>query len=183
MVMNVRRPNSVFAVLIALLAGAGLGYLVPRCVAGWTEGKWMPLTFDSGMEVSTDTSNAVIPHAPGFVRRRGCSMSGQARFFPLANGKSNAVQLGYVVNITCPAETIVGCPAVQTQSTYRVQFGFTLMDADGFQLRYVRGGYHLLSPDESYSFRGFVNQPFPQDLANRVRRVDCRLCFEGIEVP
>jgi hypothetical protein len=183
MFTSTRWSSSVFAIVLALLAGTSLGYFVQRSVAGWTEGRWMPLTFDMGMEVSTETSNTVIPHAPNFVRQGGCSLSGQAKFFPLVSGDSDMVQLGYVVNIVHPAEPGAGGADAQAPSTYRVRFGFTLMDADGFQLRYVRGGYHLLSPDEPYSFRGFVDQPLPRDLADRAKSVDCRICFEGIEVP
>jgi hypothetical protein len=150
----------------------------------------MPLTFNTGMEISTETSSTVIPHAPNFVRQGGCGLSGQVEFLPLASNRPGAVQLSYVVDIECsassgqtPAETGGARTDAHTPSIYRVRFGFVLMDADGFQLRYVRSGYHLLSPDESYSFRGFVDQSLTQDLADRVKAIDCRLCFEGIEVP
>jgi hypothetical protein len=152
----------------------------------------MPLTFEKSMEIATGAVNTVVPRAPRFVSDGNCSLSGQAKFFGLSEDDHRVVRLGYVVNVASrPAQagsggTTSAGPGGSTWpacSSYDVQLSFSLIDADGFQVYCARSQTHLLSLGESYSVRGVVDQPIPRDLADRVKRIDCRLCFHGIEVP
>ena len=68
-------------------------------------------------------------------------------------------------------------------SSYNVQFSFALLDADGFPVHYVRTATQRLNPSESCIFQGIVQQPIPCDIAHRTEKIECRLCFEGIEIP
>jgi len=171
-------------ILVALLAGAGFGYLMPRSAAGKEDGRWMPLGFDKGMEVFTGTSRTYIPREPGFVTEGNCRLTGQAKFFRLASDDPGLMRLGYGVDLTAPPTAMPDGDATQpVNSPYNVQFSFALIDADGFPLYHIRTGTQRLNPGESRSFQDIVEQPVPRDIAARTERIDCRLCFEGIEIP
>jgi hypothetical protein len=179
-----RWSNSVLTALVALLAGASLGYLMPHSAIGKEEGRWIPLGFEKGMEVFTGTSRAFIPHEPGFVSEGNCRLSGQAKFFRLASDDPGLLRLGYGVDFTAPP-TVAGdgYATGPMWSPYNVQLSFAMIDADGFRLHTVRTGTQRLSPDESCSFQDIVRQPIPGDVASRTEKIECRLCFEGIEIP
>jgi hypothetical protein len=184
MVREAHWPNSVMMVLIALLVGASSGYLIPRSVAGKPDSTWLPLTFDESMEVGTETVKTFVPRAPRFVSEGKCRLSGQAKFFSLAEDDHRMVRLGYLMNVAPGAAPAGGhAAAFPGNSTYEVQLSFSLLDADGFQVGWARSNPHALNVGESYSVRGIVDQPLPRELAERVKRVDCHLCFNGIEVP
>jgi hypothetical protein len=173
-------------VLVALLVGAGSGYLIPHSVAGKPDSTWMPLTFAQSMEVGTETVKAFVPRAPRFVSEGRCRLSGQAKFFSLSEDDDHTVRLGYLVNVASGAAATGSGnadTACLSNSTYNVQLSFSLLDADGFQVGRAQSNTHILNVGESYSVRGVVDQPLPRELAERVKRVDCRLCFHSIEVP
>ncbi len=184
--MNMRWAHSVLMVLVSLFAGAGFGYWGPRCVAGKPESMWIPLTFGESMEVTAGTVHRVIPRAPRFLSEGDHSVSGQAKFFRLDGDDDGSVRLGYTVNLT-PPPIQTGAPHARLRtpgcSTYDVRFSFTLLDADGLQLQYLRSESYILDLGESCSFQGVVEQSVPSDLADLVKSIDCRLCFEGIEIP
>jgi len=179
-----RWSNSVLMVVLALVAGAGFGYLVPHSAAGQEDGRWMPLDFEKGMEVFTGTSHTYIPREPGFVKESHCRLSGQAKFYRLASDEPGLMRLGYGVDFTAPPISTSGSGAAESiSSPYNIQLSFSLFDADGFRLHTVRTGMQRLNPSESCSFQDIVRQPIPGDVAARTDRIDCRLCFEGIEIP
>ena len=184
--------NPMLMIVAGLLAGAGFGYLMPLSAAGSEDGTWMPLDFDKGMEVFTGTSHAFIPREPGFVSEGNCRLSGRTKFLRLESDDPDIVRLGYVVDLAAPPTTMPDSDAAPSSpgstlqtvcSPYNVQFSFSFFDADGFRLHDVRTPTQRLSPSESCSFRGIAKQPVPRDVADHTEKVDCRLCFEGIEIP
>lgn len=179
-----RWSNSVLMVVAALFVGASFGYLVPRSAAGKEDSKWMPLGFEKGMEVFTGASRTYVPHEPGFVSEGHCKLSGQAKFYRLETDEPGLMRLGYGVDFTAPPTRESNATAAQPiDSPYNVQLSFSLFDADGFRLHTVRTGMQRLNPAESCSFQDIVRQPIPGDIAERTKQVECRLCFEGIEIP
>jgi hypothetical protein len=184
--MNMRWAHSVLMILVSLFAGVGFGYFGPRCVAGKPDSAWIPLTFGESMEVTTGAMHRVIPRAPRFLSEGDHSVSGQAKFSHLAGDDDGSVRLGYTVNLTPPPiQARLGNARLRTPgcSTYDVRFSFTLLDADGLQLQYLRSDPYILNLGESCSFQGVLDQPVRSDLADLIKSIDCRLCFEGIEIP
>jgi hypothetical protein len=179
-----RWSNSVLMVVVALFVGASFGYLVPRSAAGDEDSKWMPIGFEKGMEVFMGTSHTYVPHEPGFVSEGNCRLSGRAKFYRLATDDPGLMRLGYGVDFAAPPTAARGMNALQpVDSPYNVQLRFSLFDADGFRLYTVRTGTQRLNPAESCSFQDIVRQPIPGDIAERTEKIECRLCFEGIEIP
>jgi hypothetical protein len=179
-------------IIAALLAGVGFGYLMPHSAAGQEDGIWMPLAFDKGLEVFTGTSRTFIPREPGFVSEGNCRLSGGANFFCLESDDPDVMRLGYIVDLTTvptgtrdgdAASASPGGGSLPVCSPYNVQFSFSLFDADGFRLEDIRTPLQRLYPAESSSFRGILEQPIPRDIADRTEKIDCCLCFEGIEIP
>jgi hypothetical protein len=179
-----RWSNSVLVAVVALFVGVSLGYLAPRSAAGNEDGKWMPLGFEKAMEVFTGTSHTYVPHEPGFVSEGHCKLSGQAKFYRLETDEPGLMRLGYGVDFAAPPTPTPNGDATQSiNSPYNVQLSFSLFDADGFRLHTVRTGTQRLNPAESCSFQDIVRQPIPGDIADRTDKIECRLCFEGIEIP
>jgi len=189
---HTRWTNSILTIIAALLAGVGFGYLMPHSAAGQEDGRWMPLAFEKGLEVFTGTSRTFVPREPGFVSEGNCRLSGGAKFFCLESDDPDVMRLGYIVDLTAvPTRTHDGDTASAgsgggsptVSSPYKVQFHFSLFDADGFRLEDIRTPLQRLNPAESSSFRGILDQPIPRDIADRTEKIDCCLCFEGIEIP
>jgi hypothetical protein len=179
-----RWSNSVLTALVAMLAGAGFGYLMPHSAAGKEQGRWFPLGFEKGMEVFLGTSRAFFPYEPGFVSEGKCKLSGRAKFFRLASDDPGLLRLGYGVDFTAPPTDTGDSDATGPMwSPYNVQFSFALLDTDGFRLHTVRTGTQRLSAAESCSYQDIVRQPIPGVVASRTDKIECRLCFEGIEIP
>jgi len=189
---RVRWTNSILTIIAALLAGVGFGYLMPHSAAGQEDGRWMPLAFEKGLEVFTGTSRTYVPREPGFVSEGDCRLSGGAKFFSLESDDPEIMRLGYIVDLAAAPAGARDSDAVSAGpggvspafcSPYIVQFSFSLFDADGFRLDDIRTSLQRLNPAESSSFRGILEQPIPRDIADRTEKIDCRLCFEGIEIP
>jgi hypothetical protein len=162
----------------------GLGYLMPHSAAGKEEGRWFPLGFEKGMEVFLGTSRAFFPYEPGFVSEGNGKLSGRAKFLRLASDDPGLLRLGYGVDFTAPPRDAGDSYAAGPMwSPYNVQLSFAMLDADGFRLHTVRTGTQRLSPTESSSYQDIVRQPIPGDIAIRTDKIECRLCFEGIEIP
>ncbi len=176
-----RWSNSVLMVVVALVVGASFGYLVPRSATGEETRSWLPMIFEKGMEVFMGTSHTYVAREPGFVSEGNCRLSGLARFLPSASDDDQVVRLGYAIDLAAPA-TPPEAP-LHLFSSYNVQFSFALLDADGFPVHYVRTATQRLNPSESCIFQGIVEQPIPCDIARRTEKIECRLCFEGIEIP
>ncbi len=176
-----RWSNSVLMVVLALVVGASFGYLVPRSATGKEDRSWLPMVFEKGMEVFTQTSHTYVPREPGFVGGGKCRLAGLAKFLPPAGDDSQAMRLAYAVDLAAPANSAED--PLGLSSPYDVEFNFALLDADGFPLHYVRTAAQRLNPSESCTFQGIVGQPIPRDVASRTERIQCRLCFEGIEIP
>jgi hypothetical protein len=189
---HTRWTNSILTIIAALLAGVGFGYLMPHSAAGQEDGRWMPLAFDKGLEVFTGTSRTFIPREPGFVSEGNCRLSGGAKFFCLESDDPGVMRLGYIVDLTAvppgrhdadAAWAGLGDGSLPVCSPYNVQFNFSFFDADGFRLDDIRTPLQRLNPAESCSFRGIIEQPIPREVADRTEKIDCCLCFEGIEIP
>ncbi len=176
-----RWSNSVLMVVPALVVGASLGYLVPRSATGKEDRSWLPMTFEKGMEVFTQTSHTYVPREPGFVGDGKCRLAGLAKFLPPAGDDPQVVRLAYAVDLAAAASPAEA--SLYRSSPYDMQFSFALLDADGFPLHYVRAATQRLDPSESCTFQGIVGQPIPRDIASRTEKIQCRLCFEGIEIP
>lgn len=177
-----RWSNSVLMIVLALVVGASFGYLMPRSAAGKEDDRWMSLNFEKGMEVFTGASHAHIPREPGFVSEGHCRLSGQAKFYRLASDEPGQMRLAYGVDLTALPATMPD-DAQSLDSSYNVQFSFSLIDADGLRLHTVRTGTQRLNPAESCSFQDIVRGPIPGNVAAHTEKIDCRLCFEGIEIP
>jgi hypothetical protein len=165
-------------VMAALAVGAGFGYLMPRSATGKEGRSLLPMVFEKGMEVFTGTSHTYVPREPSFVSEGNCRLSGLAKFFPPTGDDSQVVRLGYALDLEAPSS-----PDSVASWPYNAQFSFALLDADGFPVRYVRTGTQRLNPGESSIFQGILEEPIPCDIAARTKKVECRLCFEGIEIP
>ncbi len=176
-----RWSKSVLVVVVALVVGASFGYLVPRSATGEEDRSWLPMVFEKGMEVFLGTSHTYVGHEPAFLSEGQCRLSGLARFLPSATDDDQVVRFGYAIDLAAPA-TAPETP-VHLSSSYNVQFSFALLDAAGFPVHYIRTATQRLSPSESCILQGIVEQPIPCDIAGRTRQVECRLCFEGIEIP
>jgi len=166
-------------VVVSLAVGASFGYLAPRSAAGNEGRSPLPMAFERGMEVFTGASRTYIPREPGFISEGNCRLSGLAKFFPPADDDSHSVRLGYAVDLEALSSDV---PA-DFSSCYDVQFSFALLDADGFPLHYVRTGMQRLNPIESCIFQGVLAEPIPCEIADLTEKIDCRLCFAGIEIP
>lgn len=174
-----RWSSSVLMVVVSLVVGASLGYLAPRSAAGKEGQSPLPMVFEKGMEVFTGASRTYVPREPGFVSEGNCRLSGLAKFFPPTGDDSHVVRLGYVVDL----EALSPDASADSSSRYDVQFSLALLDADGFPLHCVRTGTQRLNPSESCMFQGIVAEPIPCEIADLTEKVDCRLCFAGIETP
>ena len=184
---NMRWSSSVLMAVVALVAGASFGYLMPHSAVGKEGRSPLPMTFEKAMEVFNGESHTYIPREPGFVSDGSCRLSGLAKFSSPVGNDSRAVRLGYALDLEAlPADMTPISPDDETTdvfSPYDVQFSFALLDADGFPLHYVRTSTQRLNPSESCMFQGIVAEPIPCDVAARTEKVDCRLCFAGIEIP
>jgi len=182
-----RWSSSVLMAVVALFVGASFGYLAPHSAAGKEGRTPLPMVFEKGMEVFNGESHTYIPREPGFVSDGNCRLSGLAKFFPPAGDDSRVVRLGYAVDLEAlPTGVPLMSPAdapIDFSSLYDVQFSFALLDADGFPLHYVRTDAQRLNPSESCMFQGIVAEAIPCDIADRTEKIDCRLCFAGIEIP
>ncbi|MBN1508190.1 MAG: hypothetical protein JW955_15170, partial [Sedimentisphaerales bacterium] len=174
-----RWSDSVLTALVAMLAGASFGYLMPHSAAGKEKGRWMPLGFEKGMEVFLGTSRAFFPYEPRFVREGDCKLSGRVKWFRPASDDPGQARLGYGVDFTAPPTTSGDRHAAGPMwSPYNVQLCFTMLDADGFRLHTVRTAVQRLDPAQSCSLRDIVRQPIPGGVARRTEKIECRLCFE-----
>jgi len=182
-----RWSSSVLMAVVALVVGASFGYLVPHSAVGKEGRSPLPMTFEKGMEVFNGESHTYIPREPGFVSDGNCRLSGLAKFFPPTDNDSRFVRLGYALDLEALPEDVSlispGDEIPDVSSLYDVQFSFALLDVDGFPLHYVRTGIQRLNPSESCIFQGIVAEAVPCDIADRTEKVDCRLCFAGIEIP
>lgn len=177
-----RWSKSVLLAVVALFVGAGLGYMAPHSATGKENPSLLPVSFEQAMEVFTGESYTYVPRGPGFVSDGNCRLSGLAKFFPPADEDSGSVRLGYAVDLEANAAGTREMP-IGFSWPYNVQFCLALLDADGFRLRTVRTDVQSLNPSESRIFQGIVTEPIPCYVADRTVSVDCRLCFEGIEIP
>lgn len=182
-----RWSSSVLMVVVALFVGASFGYLMPRSAIGNEGRSPLPMAFEKGMEAFLGASRTYIPREPQFVSEGSCRLSGLAKFFPPGGNDPRAVRLGYAVDLEALSPNVsltkpTDAPA-NVSSPYDVQFSFALLDADGFPLHYVRTGTQSLNPSESSMFQGIVAEPIPCEIADLTKRIECRLCFAGIETP
>lgn len=157
---------------------------------GSTPGKWVQVSTDgSGIAYESRVFLEDIP-LPDVQ-----SPKGKVKFLDRRTAGPDELQLGYLLQVS-----VLGLDATKipekyrkprkhgnleidplTQVVYVVHFGFTLRDADGFDLVTSTSEPLYLSSGKENLFQGLVPQQFPRQLAAQTKNVIVQMVVERCE--
>lgn len=158
-------------------------FLVPNIFAA----EWIPLSIDTngknGVFFKTEGLWSDIP-LPDVV-----DLSGKAKFIESINGKSDALNLGYIINVEVAPLDLEKVPQMYKeelvevikgreiawqpieQVIYEVAFEFFLKDADGFTLRDLISKKHDIYSGKQNRYQDIVIKKVPISLVKRISSI------------